>query len=165
MKKLSKQTIQKHLDVIAETLDQNGFGDLSARVDYYANRLMTASIDEAILIKRALTRVSEEIRRRLAVGEKNKPPIEDAKKEEKVEEKSVEKDKPKDQEKTAADARKEVLRKRLVALKATRERVAQQLEALKNKRAEAKKTSEAPVENKEPSAESLKEARQARLEK
>lgn len=164
MKKISKQAIQKHLDVIAETLEQSGFRDLSARVDYYSNRLMTASIDEAILIKRALTRVSEEIRRRLVAGEKNKPPIKVPKKEE-PEEKSVEKGAPKNREKTVADARKEVLRKRLAALKETRNKVAQRLEALKNRQAESKKISKAPAKSKEPSAEYLKKARQDRLEK
>ncbi len=152
MKKVSKNSLRKHLDIIAETLDKHGFEDLGARIDYYNSRLMKASIDEAILIKRALARVSEEIRRRLVVGEKNKPPIE-KNKEYNEGEASAEKFEQKTVDMGSAEDPKELLRKRLSALATSRRKIAEKLATIKKNM------------NKGSSVQDLRVDRKARLEK
>jgi hypothetical protein len=119
------KSAQRQLDLAAEELEQAGHPDLAEKVDYYNSRLASAAKGEIPLIKRALSRIQIEAKKRMK--------------------KDAQKDKPEKEKKAAAatlkarrssDKRKEALRKKLREIAARRKRTASRLEKLRMARQE-----------------------------
>ena len=70
---LNRQAIQQSLDMAAQQLENVGYSDLAARVDYYNNLVMNASEKEIPIIKRALNRIKVQCDTRNRLRGKQKP--------------------------------------------------------------------------------------------
>jgi hypothetical protein len=130
--KFNKEAMQNQLDLAAHELQRAGFMDLAEKVDYYAFRMMTASISELPLIKRALSRLEQEAKKRLDAMHKVELP-EDADKAQKAVMNA----------RRAADPRKETLARRLKTLVAKRQQAKRKLEALRASRTQRRSAKEA----------------------
>jgi hypothetical protein len=120
--KLDKQDMQNELDKAAMALEKAGFKDLAERVDYYCNRLMAAQATEVPLIKRALSRVREEARKRIVASSKRPEP------------RSKESVKAEAAVSRTSLARRLALRKRIRELVASRKRVAKEMDRISPRR-------------------------------
>jgi hypothetical protein len=120
---ISIKSAQRQLDLAAEELECAGHPDLAEKVDYYNARMAQASKGEVELIKRALSRIQIEAKRRMK---------KDAKKD--VPEKSKKARAAVLKARRASEVRKEALRKKLLDIAAKRKRTAQRLEKLREAR-------------------------------
>ena len=118
--KFDRQAMQGQLDLAADELEKAGFADLAEKVDYYNDRLLQANLSEIPLIKRALSRVQIEAKKRLkAISTEKKP------------------DKGKEavlKARRSSESRKETLRRRLKTIAANRKKAAERLAALRDDR-------------------------------
>lgn len=122
--KFSKEAVQTEIDLAADELDKAGHTDLAEKVDYYGNRLMTATAGEVPLIRRALSRILDEARRRMGATAAQPEKSEGAKKAEHATTRT----------RRASDARREVLRRRLMEIVANRKQAMEKLQALRTAR-------------------------------
>jgi hypothetical protein len=121
--KFNKTAVQHELDMAAHELEKAGFTDLAETVDYYANRLINATAGEVPLLRRALSRILDESKRRIQTAQPKEPTTAESKARTAV-----------DKTRRASDDRKEVLKRRLLEIAAQRKQAAQRLEALRAKR-------------------------------
>lgn len=115
---MDKKAVQERLDKAAEALDRAGHADLAARIDYYSDKLVTASEEEEPLIRRSLARVYNEAKRRMASCVEN------------LGEKAVKAKEATTKSRRSADQRKKTAKKRLEAIAAKRKEAKKTLEAL-----------------------------------
>jgi hypothetical protein len=141
--KFNKDAVQKELDLAAHELEKAGHKDLAERVDYYGDRLMKVTAGEVPLLRRALSRVLDEAKRRMQ-GAKQQPSAAATKAHHAVA-----------RSRRASDPRKEALKRKLMEIAAKRKQAARRLESLRARR-EAR--SEDP-------ADSRRSRRQERLER
>jgi uncharacterized membrane protein YqiK len=138
---IDKTAVQKELDLAAHELEKAGHKDLADKVDYFGDRLMRATAGEVPLVRRALSRVLDEAKRRMRAAE----PKDDAR---------VEKAKhATTQARRVSAVKKEVLRRRLLEIASKRKAAMKRLESLREGRQERS------------SAESLRENRRQRIAK
>ena len=123
--KFNKTAVQKELDMAAEELEKAGHADLAGKVDYYGGRLMTATAGEVPLLRRALSRILDEAKRRMAAVEK-KEPSEAEKKAQAATQNT----------RRAGDARKELFQRRLKEIAVRRDAAKNKLNALRTARQE-----------------------------
>ena len=123
--KFNKTAVQKELDMAAEELEKAGHADLASKVDYYGGRLMTATAGEVPLLRRALSRILDEAKRRMAAVEK-KEPSEAEKKAQAATQNT----------RRAGDARKELFQRRLKEIAVRRDAAKNKLNALRAARQE-----------------------------
>jgi len=121
--KFNRKAAQAQLDLAANELESAGFADLAEKVDYYADRLLKASVSEIPLVKRALSRLQQEAKKRLEAVHKTKP----ATAADKAESATV-------KARRASLARKAILKRRLKTIVAKRKQAAEHLESLRAKR-------------------------------
>lgn len=119
------KAVQHELDLAASELEKAGHADLAEKVDYYADRLVKASTGEVPLIRRALSRIMDEAKRRIQAKE---APAQ-ARNVQKAEHATT-------SARRVGSARAEVLRRRLLALAAKRKQAAERIDALRNSREE-----------------------------
>jgi len=122
--KFDKQAVQRELDKASEALDRAGHADLAARIDYYSDKLITASEQEEPLIRRSLARVYNEAKRRMNASVEN------------LSEKAVKAKEATTKSRRSSDQRKATAKKRLVAVAAKRKEALKTLSALKTARKE-----------------------------
>jgi hypothetical protein len=123
--KFTKEAVQTEVDMAADELEKAGHTDLAEKVDYYGNRLMVATAGEVPLIRRALSRILEEARRRMGAAAQPEP-SEEAKKAEHATSRT----------RRASDTRREVLRRRLMEIVANRKKAMEKLQTLRGARQE-----------------------------
>jgi len=130
--KFDKNAARDQLDLAANELEKAGFADLAEKVDYYAARLMKATASEIPLVKRALSRIQQEAKKRLGAAQKPKA--------------ATKKDKATaatSKSRRAGEARKATLKRRLKTIVANRKKAAERLEALRADRQERRSGKEA----------------------
>jgi len=121
----NRKAVQRELDLAATELENAGQTDLAGKVDYYNNRLMQATAGEVPLIRRALSRIMEEAKRR-AQPKTGTRPVQAVQKAELATTSA----------RRSGTARAEVLRRRLLALAAKRKQASERIAALRDSREE-----------------------------
>ena len=134
--KFNKQAVQHELDMAAHELDKAGHKDLAEKVDLYGDRLMKATAGEVPLLRRALSRVLDEAKRRMGAAQQEEQPERAAKAQHAVE-----------RSRRASDSRKEVLKRRLMAIAAKRKHATRRIEALRDQREARTSRRERPSRN------------------
>jgi len=127
--KFDKKAAQAQLDLAATELENAGFADLAEKIDYYSDRLMKATASEISLVKRALSRIQQEAKKRLNAVQKTKP--------------ATNADKAKAatlKSRRSSDSRKETLKRRLKTIVARRKQAEEKLEALRMARQKRRST-------------------------
>jgi len=121
--KFDRNAARSQLDLAANELEGAGFADLAEKVDYYAYRLVQASPSEIPLVKRALSRIQQEAKKRLATLQEDQPSAKAAK----AKAATL-------HSRRSADARKETLKRRLKTIVAKRKQAMEKLETLRSAR-------------------------------